>query len=64
MPPSVVDTFAVEDLPNIGGLLWDVSYNPTSVVLLVLTPFTADFDLDGDVDGEDLNDPANDWQAR
>ena len=61
---TVLDTFAVEDLPDIGGLLWDVSYNPTSVVLSVNTPFTADFDLDGDVDSDDLNDPVDGWQAR
>ncbi|QDT01572.1 PEP-CTERM sorting domain-containing protein [Adhaeretor mobilis] len=38
------------------GLMWDVIYNPTNVQLAVaaLPAFTADFDNDGDVDGDDL----------
>ena len=60
---SIVDTFDVEDLPDIGGLLWDVTYNPTSVVLSVLTPHSADFDLDGDVDSDDLAQWQGDYGA-
>lgn len=43
------------------GLMWDVIYNPTNVQLAVteLPSFTADFDNDGDVDGDDLAQ----WQA-
>ena len=36
------------------GLIFDVIYNPTSVVLTVRPAFTADFDEDGDVDSDDL----------
>ena len=38
------------------GLVWDVIYNPTNVQLAVasLPAFTADFDMDGDVDADDL----------
>ena len=42
------------DLPALtGGLFWDIVYGNTFVRLDVLTPFTADFDRDGDVDGDD-----------
>ncbi|TWU29952.1 beta strand repeat-containing protein [Bythopirellula polymerisocia] len=51
---SVLDTFSIENLPAIGGLLWNVNYGATNVVLEVLSPFTADFDQDGDVDGRDF----------
>ncbi|MCG8450703.1 MAG: hypothetical protein MI725_14125 [Pirellulales bacterium] len=51
---NVVDMFTLENLPSIGNLIWNVNYSATSVVLEVNTPFTADFDLDGDVDGDDL----------
>jgi hypothetical protein len=40
-----------------GGLGWDVRYNPNSVIVLAF--FTADFDTDGNVDGDDLTD----WQT-
>ncbi|TWU29953.1 beta strand repeat-containing protein [Bythopirellula polymerisocia] len=68
----VVDMFSVESLPAIGGLLWNVNYSATNVVLEVLSPFTADFDQDGDVDGHDFlvwqRDPnvgsLTDWQAQ
>ncbi|NOZ39484.1 MAG: PEP-CTERM sorting domain-containing protein [Planctomycetes bacterium] len=38
------------------GLMWDVIYNPTNVQLEVVSvpSFSADFDNDGDVDGDDL----------
>ena len=38
------------------GLMWDVVYNPTNVQLEVVEVpmFSADFDNDGDVDGDDL----------
>ncbi|MEO2049961.1 MAG: PEP-CTERM sorting domain-containing protein [Pirellulales bacterium] len=38
------------------GLAWDVIYNPTNVQLEVVSvpSFSADFDNDGDVDGDDL----------
>jgi len=51
---GVRGTFAVELLPDLGGLQWDVSYGANNVVLEVVSPFSADFDLDGDVDGDDL----------
>jgi hypothetical protein len=33
-------------------------------LLEVSTPFTADFDGDGDVDGDDLTDPVDGWETR
>ncbi|MBA4104334.1 MAG: hypothetical protein C0485_01150 [Pirellula sp.] len=36
------------------GLLFEVQYTPTSVVLFVDNTYEADFDRDGDVDGADL----------
>lgn len=36
------------------GLLFEVQYTPTSVVLFVDNTYEADFDRDGDVDGDDL----------
>ncbi|MBA3484784.1 MAG: hypothetical protein H0T51_23535 [Pirellulales bacterium] len=54
---GVNGTFAAETLPSLaGGLGWNVNYSANSVVLEVAaTPsFTADFDEDGDVDGNDL----------
>lgn len=36
------------------GLLFEVQYTPTSVVLFVDNTYEADFDRDGDVDGGDL----------
>ena len=46
--------FTTESLPSVPGRIFDVIYNPQSVVLTVLPAFTADFDEDGDVDGDDL----------
>ncbi len=51
---SVSGQFDVEMLPSSGGLFWNVNYGTTNVVLEVLSSFTADFDSDGDVDGDDL----------
>jgi Tol biopolymer transport system component len=51
---DVDGTFATELLPTVPGRIFDVIYNPTSVVLAVLPAFTADFDEDGDVDAADL----------
>ncbi len=51
---SVVDTFDVENLPDLGGPLWNINYGATNVVLEVVSPFSADFDHDGDVDADDL----------
>jgi hypothetical protein len=48
--------------PNMpAGLLFDVVYSPTLVQLMVVEApiFSADFDLDGDVDGDDLDE----WQT-
>ena len=58
-PGSVLGTFSFEDFSGAAlapGLAWDVLYNPTNVQLQVvsLPAFTADFDNDGDVDGDDL----------
>jgi hypothetical protein len=46
--------FTTEMFPSVPGRIFDVIYNPTSVVLAVLPAFTADFDEDGDVDSDDL----------
>jgi hypothetical protein len=54
---GVVGAFSSTVLPPLAsGLAWTVLYNPTSVVLKVVSApsFTADFDEDGDVDGNDL----------
>jgi T5SS/PEP-CTERM-associated repeat protein len=51
---DVDDTFTTESLPSVPGRIFDVIYNPQSVVLTVLPAFTADFDEDGDVDAADL----------
>jgi hypothetical protein len=43
------------ELPALaGGRRWLIDFQPTSVVLEVLPPLEADFDEDGDVDGDDL----------
>ena len=47
-------TFVSEVLPSVPGLMFDVIYNPNSVVLTVSPAFTADFDEDDDVDSDDL----------
>ena len=41
--------------PNLSGdLSIDVIYNANNVILQILTPYSADFDGDGDVDGDDF----------
>ncbi len=54
MADDVDDAFTIEALPSVPGLLFDVIYNPTNVVLTVSPAFTADFDEDGVVDAADL----------
>ncbi|NOZ41246.1 MAG: PEP-CTERM sorting domain-containing protein [Planctomycetes bacterium] len=50
---NVVDTFDTLNLPALpGDLLWFVNYGATSVELV--STYSADFDEDGDVDGDDL----------
>ena len=55
-----------DDLPTLtGDLSWQIDYsNPDFVFLRVHTPYTADFDGDGDVDGDDLNAHTDSWQSR
>ena len=44
------------DLPSLtGNLYWNIQYQEDGVILEVLTPYSADFDGDGDVDGDDLS---------
>ena len=50
-------TFTNEVLPQLTGALdWNVNYDMLNnrVLLEVVTPYSADFDLDGDVDNSDL----------
>ena len=53
---GVTGTFANNALPTLaGGLKWDLDYTTTSLTLSVVTNgLSADFDLDGDVDANDL----------
>jgi hypothetical protein len=60
---GVEGTFATEILPSLPGLIFDVIYNPQSIVLTVSPAFTADFDEDGDVDGDDLDQWQGDFGA-
>lgn len=53
---GVTGTFDFRTLPSLGnGLVFDVVYNPTSVVLEVIQGLAPDFDLDGDADGDDID---------
>ena len=61
-----------ETLPSLSpGLVWDVDYNPNSVVLLVALQLPGDFDFNGEVNGFDFllwqRDPSigslADWEA-
>ena len=59
---GLLGTFSAESLPALSGSLsWVVNYDTIThqVSLTVATPFTADFDGDGDVDHLDLTN----WQA-
>ncbi|MCH8840211.1 MAG: hypothetical protein IH831_05955 [Planctomycetes bacterium] len=50
-------TFSTENFPALTGLLfWNINFDTTNdlVALEVISPFTADFDGDGDVDNIDL----------
>jgi probable HAF family extracellular repeat protein len=51
---SVTGAFATINLPSLGTLQWDTSELLTTGVLSVALAFSADFDEDGDVDGDDL----------
>jgi hypothetical protein len=53
---GITGTFATTTLPTLGGgLSWDVDYSATALTLSVVTDGpSADFDLDGDVDANDL----------
>ena len=54
-----------ETLPNLpGGLEWLIDYSLDDIVLRVVESFSADFDNDGDVDGDDLTHPTLGWNAR
>ena len=55
---AISGLFSSENLPTLTGQLsWQVDYDLVggSVTLEVLTPFTSDFDGDGDVDDNDLS---------
>lgn len=55
---DLTGTFATVNLPPLSGFLnWDVNYDTANdlFALSVVTPFTADFDADGDVDNADLD---------
>jgi hypothetical protein len=62
---GLTGNFGTETLPALGaGLEWDVDYTPSSLTLSVVSGpgnFPADFDGDGDVDGNDLNEWKNDF---
>jgi T5SS/PEP-CTERM-associated repeat protein/autotransporter-associated beta strand protein len=53
---SLSGTFAAVYLPELAGLMWDTSQLYSAGVLAVVAPvfLEADFDEDGDVDGDDL----------
>ena len=49
-----------------GDLEWRIihDYVDNKVIAEIVTPYSADFDGDGDVDQDDLTDPVSGWQAR
>ena len=52
---GLTGTFDFESLPPLStGLEWDLDYTANQVVLNVLSGFSADLDIDGDVDGADF----------
>jgi hypothetical protein len=53
---TISGTFAAINLPTLAGLEWDISQLYATGQISVVAPvfFTADFDEDGDVDGDDL----------
>ncbi|QDT01583.1 autotransporter outer membrane beta-barrel domain-containing protein [Adhaeretor mobilis] len=52
---SISGTFHSLQLPPLSsGDVWNIKYNPSSVILEVVAPLLADFDNDGDVDGLDF----------
>jgi hypothetical protein len=52
---TVSGAFSAINLPSIGPLHWNTSQLYTEGVISVAAAFEADFDEDGDVDGEDLD---------
>ena len=57
---SLSGTFSALNLPVLsGGLSWNISQLYTMGILSVDSAFSADFDVDGDVDSNDLDE----WQA-
>ena len=47
-----------------GGFTVDVIYGANDVTLEVIATLLGDFNLDGSVDGNDLTDPVDGWEAR
>ncbi|MEO2048156.1 MAG: PEP-CTERM sorting domain-containing protein [Pirellulales bacterium] len=59
---GIQGTFATESLPSLtGDLFWDVIYETNQVLLEVVTPYAADFDGNGMVDGTDLGVLLGNW---
>jgi Tol biopolymer transport system component len=51
---AIDGSFDAATFPSVPGRVFDVTYNPQSILLTVSSPFSADFDDDGDVDATDL----------
>lgn len=47
-----------------GQLVFQANFALGGSGLFLFSPYTADFDLDGDVDSDDLTDPTRGWKAR
>ena len=60
---NVDGIFVAESFPSLPGRVFDVIYNPQSIVLTVNSAFSADFDEDGDVDGDDLTQWRDDFSG-